>query len=342
MTQRTDRLFRPRYAWSGMAKYVRKRADFEPAYLSLWRSGELRRRTDAALAALANCTLCPRQCAVDRRRQPGTVCRTGRQAVVSSHFAHTGEEDCLRGSRGSGTIFFTHCNLGCAFCQNYSTSHLGDGVAVSAEELAAMMLDLQAQGCHNINLVTPSHVVAQFLEALLLAVEGGLRLSIVFNTSGYDRVETLQRLDGVVDIYMPDFKWWEPAAAERYAHAPDYPEVARAALREMHRQVGPLVFDENGLARRGVLLRHLVMPGEVAGTSVILAWIARELGPDTYLNLMSQYYPAGQVADGRFPEIARSLSQAEYAHAREAARACGLQRLDQFHSGPRIAFYPGL
>ena len=321
-----------------MSKYVRPRRGFEPAYLSLWKTGELQRRADTALSALAECTLCPRACAVDRRLRPGTVCRTGRLAVVSSHFAHTGEEDCLRGSRGSGTIFFTHCNLGCAFCQNYSTSHRGDGRPASAEQLAAMMLDLQAEGCHNLNLVTPSHVVAQFLEALVIAVERGLRLPIVFNNSGYDRVETLQRLDGVVDIYMPDFKWWDPAAAERYAHAPDYPEVARAALREMHRQAGPLVFDEHGLALRGVLLRHLVMPGDVAGTSAILPWIVRELGTDTYVNLMSQYYPAGQVDEGRFPEVSRSLRQAEYVQALALAHKCGLRRLDQRHSSPQIAF----
>ncbi len=314
-----------------MSKYVRPRRGFEPAYLALWPSNELRHRADAAIGSLDRCTLCPRQCAVDRRAHPGTVCRTSRQALVSSYFAHSGEEDCLRGSRGSGTIFFTHCNLGCAFCQNYSTSHLGDGRPVGADELAAMMLDLQAQGCHNINLVTPSHVVAQFLEALVIATERGLRLPIVFNTSGYDRVESLQLLDGVVDIYMPDFKWWGPATAERYAHAPDYPMVARAALREMHRQVGPLVFDERGLALRGVLLRHLIMPGDVAGTSAILPWIVRELGPDTYVNVMSQYYPAGEVAHGRFPEISRCLGQAEYTRALGVARACGLWRLDQSH-----------
>ncbi|HVP42177.1 MAG TPA: hypothetical protein VMS96_02030 [Terriglobales bacterium] len=318
-----------------MAQYVRQRSGFQPAYLSLWRSGELRRRADAAIAGLAECRLCPRQCAVDRRSQPGTVCRTGRLAVVSSHFAHSGEEDCLRGIRGSGTIFFTHCNLGCAFCQNYSTSHLGDGRPVSVGTLAGMMLDLQEEGCHNINLVTPSHVVAQFLEALLIAVDGGLRLPIVFNTSGYDRVATLRLLEGVVDIYMPDFKWWRSDIAERYAQAPDYPEVARAALREMHRQVGPLVLDEHGLALRGVLLRHLVMPGDAAGTSEVLPWIARELGPDTYVNVMSQFYPAGQVTSGRFPEIARCLHSAEYARALDSARACGLWRLDQRHLSPR-------
>ncbi len=324
-----------------MAKYVRDRAAFEPAYLSLWRSGELQRRADAAIGSLADCHLCPRQCAVDRRSQPGTVCRTGREAVVSSHFAHYGEEDCLRGRRGSGTIFFTHCNLGCAFCQNYSTSHLGDGRPADARNIALMMLDLQEQGCHNLNLVTPSHVVAQFLEALLIAVEGGLHLPIVFNTSGYDRVETLKLLDGVVDIYMPDFKCWGRDVAQRYANAPDYPEVARAAIREMHRQVGPLVMDEEGVALRGVLLHHLVMPSDVAGTSSILPWIARALSPDTYVNVMAQYYPAGQVNSGRFPEIARCLHSTEYARALTVARACGLWRLDQRHAVPAIPLISG-
>ncbi len=312
-----------------MQSFVRERRGFEPAYLSLWRSGELQRRAATALTALVECRLCPRQCAVDRRSQPGTVCRTGRQAVVSSHFAHQGEEYCLRGSRGSGTIFFTHCNLGCVFCQNYSTSHLGDGRPVEARLLARMMLDLQERGCHNINLVTPSHVVAQFLEALPIAVEHGLRLPIVFNSSGYDRVETLTLLDGVVDIYMPDFKWWRSDIAKRYANAPDYPDVARAAIREMHRQVGPLVLDEHGLALRGVLLRHLVMPGDVAGTVSILPWIAHQVSPDTYVNVMAQYYPAGQVNRGGFPEIARCLHSTEYARALAAARVCGLWRLDQ-------------
>lgn len=321
-----------------VSTYIRERAGFQPAYLALWRSGELRRRADAALAGLAECRLCPRQCAVDRRDTPGTVCRTGRHAEVSSYFAHSGEEDCLRGRRGSGTIFFTHCNLGCAFCQNYSTSHLGDGGPASATGLAAMMLDLQRQGCHNLNLVTPSHVVAQILEALLIAVEQGLRLPIVFNTGGYDRVETLALLDGVVDLYMPDFKWWESGAGERYAHASDYPAVARAAIREMHRQVGPLVFDEQGLALRGVLLRHLVMPGNAAGTPYILRWVAQELGPDTCVNVMSQYYPAGEVERGGFPELARSLRQAEYEDALAAARACGLRRLDRRGLSLRDAF----
>ncbi len=312
-----------------MSRYVRHRADFEAAYVALWRSGELQDRAETAMERLAECTLCPRQCAVDRNVQPGTVCRTGRRAEVSSYFAHFGEEDCLRGSRGSGTIFFTHCNLRCVFCQNYETSHLGDGRPVTARELAGMMLELQARGCHNINLVTPSHVVAQLLEALLLAVEGGLRLPIVYNTSAYDRVETLRLLDGVVDIYMPDFKWWSQHAAKRYANAPDYPLVARAAIREMHRQVGPLVMDEAGVALRGLLLRHLVMPEGVAGSPHILRWIARELGPDTYVNVMAQYRPGGEVRPERFGEIARSLRAEEFVQALAEADAAGLWRLDQ-------------
>ena len=319
-----------------MSRYVLLRTAFEAAYVALWRSGELQDRAETAMERLAECTLCPRQCAVDRNAQPGTVCRTGRQAVVSSHFPHHGEEDCLRGSRGSGTIFFTHCNLRCAFCQNYETSHLGEGRAVTAAELARMMLGLQAQGCHNINLVTPSHVAAQLLEALLLAVEGGLRLPLVYNTSAYDRVETLRLLDGVVDIYMPDFKWWSQQAAKRYANAPDYPEVARAAIREMHRQVGPLVMDDEGVALRGVLLRHLVMPGGAAGSAQILRWIAHELGPDTYVNVMAQYRPAGEVRPERFAEIARCLRAEEFVQALAEASAAGLWRLDQRRLGSAL------
>ncbi len=266
---------------------------------------------------------------MDRRSEPGRVCRTGRDAVVSSHFPHRGEEACLSGRHGSGTIFFTYCNLKCVFCQNYTTSWLGDGRAATADDIAQMMLELQAQGCHNINLVTPSHVVAQFLEALPIAVERGLRLPIVYNTSGYDRVSTLQLLDGIVDIYMPDFKWWGTGAAERYASAPDYPQVARAAIAEMHRQVGPLLTDEQGIALRGLLLRHLVMPGEVAGTADVLRWIAEELGADTYVNLMAQYRPAGQVCRPDFAEIDRWPSAHEFATALAHAKSAGLWRLDR-------------
>ena len=303
-------------------------AEFQPAYLKLWQSGELSRRVELGLEKLADCTLCPRNCHVNRIKGMTKTCRTGRYALVSNSFAHHGEERCLRGTRGSGTIFFSWCNLRCVFCQNYEISWQGEGRMVKSEELAEMMLALQAQGCHNINLVTPGHVVPQILEALLLALKGGLHLPLVYNTSAYDSLDSLALMDGVVDIYMPDFKFWDPEKARRYAKAPDYPEVARSAIREMHRQVGPLVTDEQGVALRGVLLRHLVMPGGAAGTADIMQWIARELSPGTYVNLMAQYRPAGHVTVKQYPEISRRITAEEFQQAREVFRAAGLHRLD--------------
>jgi len=305
-----------------------KRSEFQPAYLRLWQSGELFRRVEVGLEKLGDCTLCPRNCHVNRLADQTKTCRTGRYAVVSSYFAHRGEESCLRGTRGSGTIFFSWCNLRCVFCQNYEISWQGEGRAVNAAELAEMMLALQAQGCHNINLVTPEHVVPQILEALLLAVERGLRLALVYNTSAYDSLDSLALLDGIVDIYMPDFKFWDPEKARLYAKAPDYPEAARHAIREMHRQVGPLVTDEKGIALRGVLLRHLVMPGNAAGTEEIMNWIARELSPETYVNLMAQYRPAGHVSAKQYPEVNRGITAQEFQQAREAFCSAGLHRLD--------------
>ncbi len=304
------------------------RAEYQPAYLKLWQSGELSRRVELGLEKLADCTLCPRNCHVNRIEDKTKTCRTGRYAVVSSYFAHRGEERCLRGTRGSGTIFFSWCNLRCVFCQNFEISWRGDGRTVRPDELADMMLALQAHGCHNINLVTPEHLVPQILEAVLLAVERGLRLPLVYNTSAYDSLDSLALMDGVVDIYMPDFKFWDPEKARLYAKAPDYPEAARCAIREMHRQVGPLVTDERGVALRGVLLRHLVMPGGAAGTEEIMRWIARELGRDTYVNLMAQYRPAGHVSANRYPEIDRGITNEEFQQAWEAFRAAGLHRLD--------------
>jgi putative pyruvate formate lyase activating enzyme len=301
-------------------------APFEPAYLALFRHGELARRAERARKALAECALCARSCHSDRLAGRGSICRTGRLAVVSSAFPHHGEEDCLRGTGGSGTIFFGWCNLRCSFCQNWELSAEGEGREVTAAQLAKLMLQLQERGCHNINLVSPSHVVAQILEALVIAVASGLRLPLVYNTGAYDSLTALGLLDGVIDIYMPDFKFWEPACAQRYAKAEDYPEVARAAIREMHRQVGPLALDERGIAQRGVLLRHLVMPNGVAGTREIMQWVARELSPDTYVNIMAQYHPAGRAAD--FPELRSRVSTFEFQRAVEDARAAGLHRLD--------------
>jgi putative pyruvate formate lyase activating enzyme len=304
------------------------RREFEPAYLGLYESGELVRRAERALQALADCALCPRECHVDRLADRIAVCKTGRYAVVSSFFAHHGEEDCLRGWKGSGTIFFSWCNLRCVFCQNFDVSWEGQGRVTRPEQLAAMMLHLQAEGCHNINFVTPEHVVPQILEALPMAAEGGLRLPLVYNTSAYDSLDSVELMDGIVDIYMPDFKFWDVQMARQYLKAPNYPEAARRAIKAMHKQVGDLLLDENGLALRGVLLRHLVMPGGIAGTREIMEWAAQELGPNTYVNVMPQYCPAGKVSGRQYVEINRRISGDEMESAVAAAHAAGLWRLD--------------
>jgi putative pyruvate formate lyase activating enzyme len=283
-------------------------------------SGELARRAREAVEALADCAACPRQCHADRRQEesPRSYCRTGRLAIVSSAFPHHGEEECLRGWAGSGTIFFSQCNLRCVFCQNFDISWQGNGRPTSAGQLADQMLRLQDLGCHNINFVTPSHVVPQILEALVVAAERGLRLPLVYNTGGYDRLETLRWLDGVVDIHMPDFKFWKPETARELARAADYPEVARSAIKEMHRQVGDLVLDERGLARRGLLVRHLLMPGGLDETREILRFLAQEVSAETFVNVMPQYRPEGLAC--QCPAIARPLTQREYREAVAAAR----------------------
>lgn len=305
---------------------------FRPAYRYLARD-ELRTRVERGLALLAQCTACPRDCGVDRLRDRWAACKTGRYAVVGSWFPHFGEEDCLRGWNGSGTIFFSHCNLRCVFCQNYDISQaIKPGLAAPGtppRELAQMMLALQRQGCHNINLVTPEHVVPQLLEAVAEAVPAGLRLPIVYNTSGYDGLESIDLMNGIVDIYMPDFKCWSTNRSRTYLKADDYPSVARRVIKAMHDQVGPLVVDRDGIARRGLLIRHLVMPGCLDETNAILEWIATELGPDTYVNLMDQYHPAGKVSAERYVEIHRRLPSAELAQARTIARDVGLRRLDE-------------
>jgi len=306
---------------------------FEAAYMALYRSGELKRRAEAAVAGLADCHACPRDCGVDRLANKTAVCKSGRYAIVSSYFPHFGEEDCLRGSNGSGTIFFSMCNLRCVFCQNYDISQVKSGLECPPERVAQMMLDLQGMGCHNINFVTPEHVVPQVLEALLIAVERGLRLPIVYNTSAYDALESLQLLDGVVDIYMPDFKIWDERLALKYLKAKDYPQAARQALIEMHRQVGVLKMDERGIAKRGVLVRHLVMPEDVAGTQEIMHFLANELSADTYINIMDQYHPAGKVSDQKYGEINRRLSGSELQGAQSAAEEARLWRFDRRQPG---------
>ena len=301
----------------------------EPAYLQTHRSGLLRRKAGQALEHLSACTLCPRRCGVNRLLGETGVCKTGRLASVSSFNAHFGEEAPLVGERGSGTLFFAHCNLLCLFCQNFEISHQGIGREVTGERLAGIMLGLQRQGCHNINFVTPSHVVPQILAALEIAAARGLTVPLVFNSGGYDLPETLALLDGVIDIYMPDFKFWDPEIARTTCEAPDYPEAARQALVEMHRQVGDLEIGEGGIARRGLLVRHLVMPAGMAGTREVMRFIARRISPRTYVNVMSQYRPCGRAQEVAGLETA--LSPAEYRRAVEEAAEEGITRLDRPH-----------
>lgn len=320
---------------------ARVASDLRPAYLHL-SAGELRVRVERALVELADCRACPRDCGVNRLAGRWSACKTGRYAVVSSAFPHFGEEDCLRGWNGSGTIFFAHCNLRCVFCQNYDISQAvkpGDAGAPGSppEALAEMMIELQDAGCHNINFVTPEHVVPQIVEALEVAIPRGLSRPLVYNTSAYDSLRSLALVDGLVDIYMPDFKCWTAERSRLYLKAEDYPEAARAAIKEMHRQVGPLRLDDDGLARRGVLLRHLVMPGCLDETRAILEWIARELGPDTYINLMDQYHPAGRVGPGAYVEIARRPTRDEIEEAYAIAADLGLRRLDRRRPPIRLA-----
>ncbi len=300
---------------------------FKPAYIKAFEKGLLKDRAAKAAGLLRACMLCPRKCGVDRLAGETGFCKTGKRAWVSSYSPHFGEEAPLVGTHGSGTIFFTHCNLLCLFCQNFDISHQGNGQAVTENELASLMLALQNQGCHNINFVTPSHVVPQILAALEIAVEHGLNVPLVFNSGGYDRVATLKLLDGVVDIYMPDFKFWDSQVAEDSCQAADYPEVARRALAEMHRQVGDLQIDENGIGRRGLLIRHLVLPRGLAGTREVMRFIARSLSPLSYVNVMSQYRPCGRAAEVKGLES--HLSVEDYRMAVKAATEEGITRLDQ-------------
>ncbi len=307
---------------------------FEPVYLRTWRRGELPGKVEAGLGELACCRACPRNCRIDRLADEQRVCHTGRHAIVSSAFPHFGEEDCLRGWRGSGTIFFGLCNLRCVFCQNWDISQRERGRELPAEAIAELALELQARGCHNLNFVTPEHVAPQVAEALAVAIPRGLRVPVVYNTSAFDALSSLRLMEGLVDIYMPDFKFWSRETARRLCRAKNYPEVARAAIREMHRQVGDLRFGPDGLARRGLLVRHLVMPDQTDESASILRWLAEEISPDTYVNVMGQYHPdyeVGQTArDGsvKYADIDRCPTAQEMEDAYAAARAAGLWRFD--------------
>ncbi len=296
-----------------------------PSYLTLAETGELAARAATAWQHMEDCDLCARYCHVDRTATiKGAICRTGNRAIVHGHGPHHGEEDPLRGNLGSGTIFFSWCNLRCVYCQNWDISQKGLGRKVEPDELAGIMLDLQAQGCHNINFVTPSHVVAQIITAVEIATHRGLRLPLVYNTGGYDSLEALRLLDGIIDIYMPDLKYGDSDAARRYSHVRDYAEVNRAAVREMHRQVGDLVVDEQGIAKRGLLVRHLVLPNDAAGTERVLEFLAREISAATYVNIMDQYRPCYRAHEHEL--LDRTITRREYAAARATAAACGLHR----------------
>lgn len=291
-------------------------------------SGELTLKAEQARQLLANCEFCPRRCGVDRLAGEIGVCGISDKARIASYNAHFGEEQPLVGSRGSGTIFLSGCSLGCSFCQNFDISHNPSaGLEVDAESFASAMLELQNQGCHNINFVTPGHVVPQILEALIPAYEGGLKLPLVYNSSGYDSLATLQLLDGLIDIYMPDFKFWESRSAEKYAAAADYPEIASSAIKEMHRQVGDLHIGQDGIARQGLLIRHLLMPGGRGETKAILEFIARKISMDTYVNVMDQYRPCGTIDS--YEELQTTISPEDYRQALNYAEEIGLKRLDQ-------------
>jgi len=298
----------------------------EPAYLATLRTGRFAPKIRRAFRWLKKCGLCPRKCGVNRLRNETGVCRTGRRARVSAAQAHFGEEAPLVGSGGSGTIFLAHCNLLCIFCQNYEISHQGQGHDLGPGRLADCMLALQNQGCVNINLVTPSHVVPQILAAVFIAARRGLHLPLVYNSSAYDSIETLKLLEGVVDIYMPDFKFWDPVPAAQLCQAPDYPAVARRAIAEMHRQVGDMVINSSGVARRGLLVRHLVMPDSLTETAGIMEFLAREISPATYVNVMPQYRPLGSIQS--HPRFSRALTAPEYQRAIQSALDAGLTRLD--------------
>jgi putative pyruvate formate lyase activating enzyme len=314
----------------GGGRFLLRRRDWVPAYLKTYEGGRLQDKVDEALAHLGpSCRACPRLCkGVDRRADQYGVCKVGRHARVASAFPHFGEEDVLRGWRGSGTIFFSWCNLRCVFCQNYETSQLGEGEELDAHGLARLMLSLQDRGCHNINFVTPEHVAPQIVEALPHAIGMGLRLPLVYNTSAYDSPDSLKVMDGLVDIYMPDFKLWDEGASRLYLSAVNYPEVARQTIGAMHRQVGDLKADEDGLALRGVLVRHLVMPGRLEDTRQIVGWLAG-LSRDAYVNLMDQYYPAWKAkTNARFADINRRVTRPEMVQAVALARAAEIWRLD--------------
>jgi len=294
-----------------------------PSYLNLYEGGELRERVERAKEMLFSCRVCPHNCEVNRMENELGYCKTGRYAIVSSYFPHHGEEFPIRGFRGSGTIFFSYCNMRCVYCQNYEISHFGEGKEVSPEELADMMLELQNMGVHNINLVSPSHVVPQILEALYVAVQRGLRIPLVYNTSSFDSLESLKLMDGVVDIYLADLKYLSKEFGRKYSKVKDYPTHAVEAIKEMYRQVGNLKVDERGIAVRGLIIRHLVLPNDISTTREVMNFL-RSIDPELAVNVMDQYFPFYKAKD--YPELARRITWEELQRALEEAEGFNLIR----------------
>ena len=300
---------------------------FEPAYLRAEHIGLLAKVESELWEIFHKCRLCPRKCGVDRIKGEMGFCSSTARLKIASFGSHYGEERPLVGTGGSGTIFFSHCNLLCCFCQNWEINHRGDGNFVTHQDLADMMIALQRRGCHNINLVTPTHVVPHIIRALRLAIPRGLTLPLVYNTGGYDNPDVIHMLDGIVDIYLPDFKYQDGTLAAKYSSgAADYPQIAAEGIKEMHRQVGELQVDSKGVARRGLIIRHLVMPNNIAGTDCFVQWVARELTPTTYVNIMAQYHPEYKAFD--YPEISRRITAQEWEQARAWAKAAGLVNID--------------
>ncbi len=301
--------------------------EFRPVYLKTYKNGEFEKKINLAFQKLENCSICPRNCGVNRLKSEKGICSSGYLPKISSFSPHFGEEQPLVGHYGSGTIFLTHCNLGCSFCQNYDISHDGMGTEMSFEQFAKIILKLQTLGCHNINFVSPTHFVPQILKAVFLAIEKGLSIPLVYNTGGYDSVETIRLLDGVFDIYMPDYKFTDNKTAKHFSKAPDYPEIVKKALKEMFRQVGDLLVDSEGIAFRGLLVRHLVLPDGLAGTEEAMFFLAQNISTNTYVNIMDQYYPCGNVSS-KSP-VGRRIFYDEFNAAVGAARAAGITRLDR-------------
>jgi putative pyruvate formate lyase activating enzyme len=295
-----------------------------PAYLETYETCEFKERIDKFMAILNECHLCPRACGVNRNRGETGYCKSDNHLMVSSVQPHFGEEDVLVGTHGSGTIFLTNCNLGCLYCQNYDISHLGHGQRMTEEELARNMLRLQRMGCHNINFVTPTHFTPQIVKALKIAIEDGFHVPIVYNCGGYESKSTIALLDGIVDIYMPDIKYGDEESARKYSNAPDYFAVCKEAVKEMHRQVGDLTVDERGIAVRGLLIRHLVLPNDLAGSAKVFEFIATEISEESYVNIMRQYRPMYKAYE--YEELNRGLKISEYRAALDSAKKWGLHR----------------